>query len=205
MTDKTTKVSTHKKTHAPKSRRSIGGHDIIDLYDLLLEQLRDLYDGEQQQLKAFAKLDRIAHSFELTETVTFHRKETMQQLERLNTLFEGLDEDPGGESCDGIKGLIKEMMKLSGRCKNNDVRDAGLITALQHINHYEMAGYGTAVAYAKQLDHHDVAQLLLESLREEKASDIELSKIAQNHINPHARWSAIAGQDVPAGGRTQKK
>lgn len=165
--------------------------EIYDLYDLLLEQLKDLYDGEQQQLKILPELDKLADSFELQEIIEYHRKETERQLKRLEDIFRKLEEDPEGESCDGIKGLIKETMKLAERCKNPEVRDAGLITSLQHINHYEMAGYGTAIAYAKHLGRHDIGERLLETLREEKASDMGLSEIAENHINPDARWSFI--------------
>lgn len=165
--------------------------EIFDLYDLLLEQLRDLYDGEQQQLDILPKLDELADSFELEEIVEYHRKETIRQKDRLEKIFRLLKEEPEGESCDGIKGLIRETIKLARRCKNPEVRDASIITSLQHINHYEMAGYGTAIAYTKQLNRHDIAELLLETLREEKASDMGLSEIAENHINPDARWSFI--------------
>ncbi|NGP76582.1 DUF892 family protein [Balneolaceae bacterium YR4-1] len=165
--------------------------EIFDLYDLLMEQLRDLYDGEQQQLEILPKLDELADSFELEEIVEYHRKETIRQKDRLEKIFRLLKEEPEGESCDGIKGLIRETLKLARRCKNPEVRDASIITSLQHINHYEMAGYGTAIAYAKQLNRHDLAELLLETLREEKASDMGLSEIAENHINPDAKWSFI--------------
>lgn len=165
--------------------------EIVDLYDLLLEQLRDLYDGEQQQLEVLPELDEIADSFELEEIIEYHRKETIRQMERMEEAFRHLDEKPEGESCDGIKGLIKETLKLAERCKNAEVRDAAIITSLQHINHYEIAGYGTAIAYAKQLQRHDVGELLLENLREEKASDMGLSEIAESQINPDARWSFI--------------
>ncbi len=165
--------------------------EIVDLYDLLLEQLRDLYDGEKQQIEVLPKLDELADSFELEEIIEYHRKETLRQKERLEEIFQKLEEEPEGESCDGIKGLIKEMMKLAQRCKNPEVCDAGLITSMQHINHYEIAGYGTAISYAKQLDRHDIGELLWETLREEKASDMGLSEIAESQINPDARWSFI--------------
>ncbi|MGK7369830.1 MAG: ferritin-like domain-containing protein [Candidatus Halalkalibacterium sp. M3_1C_030] len=165
--------------------------EIFDLYDLFLEQLRDLYDGEQQQLDTLPRLDELANSFELEEIIEYHRKETIRQKDRLEKIFRMLKEEPEGESCDGIKGLITETIKLAERCKNPEVQDAAIITSLQHINHYEMAGYGTAIAYAKQLKRHDIGELLLETLREEKASDMGLSEIAENHINPDAKWSFI--------------
>lgn len=165
--------------------------EIFDLYDLMLEQLRDLYDGELQQITFLETQSEITESFELNELVTFHHKETKRHAQRIKEVFDILSEHPEGEHCDGIKGLIKESQKLVDRCVNEEVRDAALITAIQHINHYEMAGYGTAIAYAKTLDRHDIAELLLDTLREEKRADMGLSDLAQNQINPDAKWSAI--------------
>ena len=165
--------------------------DIFDLYDLMLEQLRDLYDGEIQQTKFLKKLMEAPESFELSEFLAYHLRETQQQIERIEEVFEILKENPDGESCDGIKGLIEETRKLVKRCANEEVRDAALVTAIQHINHYEMAGYGTAVAYAKALGRHELAELLLETLREEKRADMGLSDLAENQINPDAKWSSL--------------
>lgn len=171
--------------------------DIFDLYDLMLEQLRDLYDGELQQITFLDKQSEIAESFELNEFLSLHLKETKKQAQRIEEVFGILNEDPEGESCDGIKGLIKESQKLANRCINEEVRDAALVTAVQHINHYEVAGYGTAIAYAKTLGRHDIAELLLDTLREEKRADMGLSDLAQNQINPDAKWSAIVKKVQP--------
>ncbi len=168
--------------------------EIFDLYDLMLEQLRDLYDGELQQIKFLETQSEIAESFELNEFITYHLKETKRHVQRIKEVFKILDEDPEGERCDGIKGLIKESQKLADRCINEEVCDAALITAIQHINHYEMAGYGTAIAYAKTLERHDIAELLLDTLREEKRADMGLSDLAENQINPDAKWSAIVNK-----------
>ncbi|MDX1639394.1 MAG: DUF892 family protein [Balneolaceae bacterium] len=164
---------------------------IFDLYDLMLEQLRDLYDGEKQQLDLLPELDKKAYSFELKEIIEWHKVETERQINRLESVFNLIREEPGGEECDGIRGLIREAQKLRERCKNPQVSDAAIITAIQHINHYEIAGYGTAVAYAKALDRHDVAELLLDSLREEKQADYGLSDLAEGQINPDAKWSSL--------------
>lgn len=177
--------------------------DIFDLYDLLLEQLRDLYDGEQQQLAFLPKADKLASSFELDELIQLHQRETQRQLKRLDGIFDLLDEHPGGEKCDGIKGLILEALKLAERCKTPETRDAGLITAIQHINHYEMAGYGTAVSYAKALERHDVAEVLLDTLREEKEADMGLSDLAEGQINADAKWTSIV--DKIKGGKEEKR
>lgn len=165
--------------------------DIYDLYDLLLEQLRDLYDGELQQLKVFREFDESANSFELEEMVASLERETKNQVSRLSKIFKMLEEEPDGEYCEGIRGLIAEAKKLTSRCKNPEVCDAGLITSIQHINHYEMAGYGTAIAYAKTIEKDDIAELLLESLREEKEADLNLSELAHDHINADAKWTTL--------------
>ncbi|GAA5520210.1 DUF892 family protein [Aliifodinibius salicampi] len=165
--------------------------EIFDLYDLMLEQLRDLYDGERQQLNYLLKADEQANSFELDEIIQMHRRETKKQLGRLEEVFNMLSEEPTGESCDGIRGIIDEALKLSDRCMNPEVLDAALVTAIQHINHYEIAGYGTAISYAKAHDNHDIAEILLDTLREEKRADMGLSDLAQDRINPDAKWTAI--------------
>ncbi|MCW9705860.1 ferritin-like domain-containing protein [Fodinibius salsisoli] len=165
--------------------------DILDLYDLMLEQIRDLYDGERQQLTFLPKASERAASWELDEIIQLHQKETKRQLGRLEHIFDILDEEPTGEQCDGIKGLVKEALKLADRCKNPEVCDAGLIASIQHINHYEIAGYGTAISYAKAHDRHEIAEPLLDTLREEKRADMGLSDLAEQHINPDAKWISI--------------
>lgn len=168
--------------------------DIVDLYDLLMEQLRDLLDGERQQLEAFPEFDDLATSLELREIIERHQMETRRHVSRLEKVFDLLEEETGGEHCEGIEGLISEARKLARRCKVHQVLDAGLITAIQHINHYEMAGYGTAIAYAKTLDKHDVAELLLKTLREEKTADEDLSQIAEKQINVDAKWTSVSAE-----------
>lgn len=165
--------------------------EIFDLYDLMLEQLRDLYDGERQQLNYLLEADKQATSFELDGIIQMHRRETKKQLSRLEEVFNMLGEKPTGESCEGIKGIINEAQKLTKRCKNPETRDAALVTAIQHINHYELAGYGTAIAFAKTQGQHDIAQTLLDTLREEKRADMGLSDLAEDQINPDAVWSNI--------------
>lgn len=165
--------------------------EIIDLYDLMLDQIRDLYDGERQQLNYLIEADERATSFNLDEIIQMHRRETKRQLERLEQVLEILNEVPGNKQCNGIKGIIDEAQNLSNRCRNPEVLDAAIITSIQHINHYEIASYGTAIAYAKAHDRHDVGELLLETLREEKAADMGLSDLAEDHINPDAKWTAL--------------
>ena len=170
-------------------------NDLYELYDLMMEQLRDLYDGELQQFDALTHFDDLATSFELREIIEHHQQETKRQIDRLRVIFNLLSEKPEGEYCEAMNGLINEAKKLAYRSRNDEVRDAGLITSIQHINHYEIAGYGSAIAYAKALNLHEIAGLLIEILNEEKQSDRELSELAEDHINIDARWaSPLAGQ-----------
>ncbi|WP_138429867.1 ferritin-like domain-containing protein [Fodinibius saliphilus] len=171
--------------------KAIKNREIFDLYDLMLEQVRDLYDGERQQLNFLLEAEKRTTAFELDETINMHRRETKRQLDRLDKVFHMLEEEPTGEACEGISGIISDTMKLTDRCQNPEVRDAALITAIQHINHYEIAGYGTAIAYAKAHDRHDIGEILLETLREEKKADMGLSDLAENYINPDAKWTAL--------------
>ncbi|WP_020403303.1 ferritin-like domain-containing protein [Gracilimonas tropica] len=165
--------------------------DIIDLYDLMMEQLRDLYDGVLQKHHFLKQADKMTGSEDLDELILTHRKQAKLQKERLEHIFQSLDEDPAGESCKGIKALIKSSLELARRCKIPEVRDASLITSIQHINHYELAGYGTSVAYAKVLERHDIAEVLLRNLQENKDTDSWLSDLAEKDINKNATWDAL--------------
>ena len=166
--------------------------DLINLYDLMIEQLRDLYDGELQQKKVLPKFKKEAESERLQDIIGAHIRDTKHQITRLEEIFSNLSEKPEGEHCKGMKGLIKEALQLIERSADPEVLDAGLITSLQHINHYEIAGYGTAIAYAKALGNHTLAANLLHSLREEKRSDEELSDLALGFINRRAKRTGIA-------------
>lgn len=165
--------------------------DIIDLYDLMLEQLRDLYDGIQHKLAFLEMADSLAEAPDLDELILAYRKQTLAQKDRLRRIFMLLDESAKGEECVGLKALTKASSHLAKRCKIPEVRDASLITSLQHIHHYEMAGYGTAIAFCKVLDRHDVAEILLNNLLEDKDADLSLSELAEDEINIKATWDTL--------------
>lgn len=164
---------------------------IIALNDLLVEQTRDLYNGELQQLAILPKWREKAYTTELGDIIDFHIRETKTQIKRMDHVFKQLDAKPSGESCKVLKTLIKSSIELIDRCADPEVRDAVVVVSLQKINHYEIAGYGTAVAYAKALHKDDVAAILLDTLKEEKQSDQELSRLAEEKINIKARRTAL--------------
>jgi len=156
------------------------------LRDAFVEELRDIYDAEKQLLKALAKLAKAATSDDLRKAFEAHLQETRGQLARLAEVFARLDEKVRGKHCDGIAGIIKEGASTMQENFNDSTMDACLIAAGQRAEHYEIAAYGSLAAWAKTLDLDEVADLLEETLEEEKAADERLSALAEGGINAQA-------------------
>jgi ferritin-like metal-binding protein YciE len=159
---------------------------IETLRELFVEELQDLYSAENQITQALPKLAKAADNQQLKQALEAHLKETKQQVERLEQIFEILEESPEGKTCEGMKGLLKEgeeIIKASGEA---EVIDAGIISATQRVEHYEISGYGTVRTYAELLGETDAVRLLDETLQEEKAADQKLNKIASS-INVEAQ------------------
>jgi ferritin-like metal-binding protein YciE len=156
------------------------------LHDAFIEELRDTYDAERQLTKALAKLAKAAKSAPLRDAFESHRKETEGQIERLEQVFESLDEKVRGKHCDGIAGIIEEGKSIMQEDFDETTMDACLIAAGQRAEHYEMAAYGTLVAWARTMGHSEAAELLQETLDEEKAADEKLSSLAEGGINQSA-------------------
>lgn len=160
--------------------------DLNSLKSLFVDELRDLYDAENQIIKALPKLIDKSHNPQLKSALQEHLQVTRGQVNRLDRIFDQLKEKSSGESCKGMKGLIAEGDDLAGRDGNDSVIDAGIISAAQRVEHYEMAGYGTVRTYATLLGHTDFANLLQQTLDEEKQADDTLTQIAKT-INVQAR------------------
>ena len=159
--------------------------------DLFLAELRDLYNAENQLVDALPKMADAASSTELKKAFTHHLEETKKHVTRLDDVFQNLKEDPKGETCEAMKGLVKEGEEFIKAKGEPEVRDAGLIGAAQRVEHYEMAGYGTARTLAQRLGFQDIAKVLETTLREEKAADEKLTTVAEGNVNPTAmRMSA---------------
>ena len=154
------------------------------LRDLYISQLKDLYSAEQQLVKALPKLAKSAESEELSEAITNHLEETKNQVSRLEEIFESLGENPKGKKCVGMEGLIKEGSETMDEFEGS-VLDAGLISAAQRVEHYEMAGYGSVCAYAQLLERSEDLGLLKETLKEEKQADEKLNEISET-VNQQA-------------------
>ena len=157
-----------------------------NLREALVEEIRDLYNAEKQLIKALPKLAKGAESEELRDAFEAHLEETEGQVTRLERVFELLDEKPRGKHCAGIAGIIEEGSEKLQEDLEGSVMDACLIAAGQRAEHYEIAAYGTAIAWAEALGLNDVVTVLNETLEEEKAADEKLSALAESGINQAA-------------------
>ena len=165
------------------------------LHDAFLDELRDTYDAEKQLTKALPKLAKAASSPNLRAAFESHLEETRGQIERLEQVFESLDEKVRGKHCDGIAGIIEEGKSIMEEDFDEATMDACLIAAGQRAEHYEMAAYGTLVAWARGMGHDDAARLLQENLDEERAADEKLTTLAESGINDEAAQSAHPSGD----------
>ena len=159
---------------------------IETLQDLYLDELRDLYDAEKQLIKALPKMAQAASSSQLRTAFESHLRETEGHVTRLERIFSQLNEKPSGQSCDAMKGLIKEGDKIASNVDESPLRDAGLIGAANRVEHYEMAGYGTVRTFAEMLGFNEAVQLLEQTLQEEKEADRKLTAIAEQMVNENA-------------------
>jgi ferritin-like metal-binding protein YciE len=157
------------------------------LNDLFVEELRDLYNAENQLVKALPKLAEAATSADLRDALHEHLNQTKNQIERLDKVFESLDVPERGKECVGMKGIIEEGREILKERGAATVKDAGIITAAQKTEHYEIAGYGSVCTFAEQLGYAEQAKLLKQNLSEEKKADELLSRIAERHINKEAK------------------
>jgi ferritin-like metal-binding protein YciE len=171
------------------------------LHDAFIDELRDTYDAERQLTKALAKLAKAANAPELRNAFETHLDETQGQIDRLEKVFESLDERARGKHCDGIAGIIEEGKSIMQEDFDDTTMDACLIGAGQRAEHYEMAAYGTLVAWAQAMGHAEAAKLLQQTLDEEKKADKKLSSLAEGGINRNAAASAHPEEMVGAKGR----
>ena len=163
------------------------------LEDLFHHELKDLYSAETQLLKALPKMAKAATHEELRAGFTEHLAQTKGHVQRLEQIGESLELRLSGHKCKAMEGLVAEGSELISEDADDAVRDAGLIGAAQRVEHYEIAAYGTARALARCLGHDEAADLLGETLEEEKATDEKLTELAESAINAEAAESPEAG------------
>ena len=159
------------------------------LRDLLFEEMRDLYSAETQLIDALPKMAEAATSRELKSAFEHHLEETRGHVSRLENIFQRIGEKSSGETCEAMKGLIREGEVLVKAEGDPDVRDAGLIGAAQRVEHYEIAGYGTARSLARRLGENQMAETLQQTLNEEAEADKKLTSIAESQVNVSAASS----------------
>lgn len=161
-------------------------HELNNLEGLLKHQLQDLYSAESQIINALPKMEKKAKDEKLKKAFQSHLEETKEQVERLKKACETLNISPGGEKCKAIEGIIKEAEDFLKEDASDEVMDAGLIANAQRVEHYEIAGYGTACHFAKRLGYDDVHKLLSSTLEEEKGADEKLNDIAIQYVDEKA-------------------
>jgi ferritin-like metal-binding protein YciE len=162
---------------------------LMTLEDLLLDQLKDLYNAENQLTKALPKMAKAATNPELKKAFQTHLAQTEEHVSRLEEVFEAIGETAKGKLCHAMKGLIEEGSEAIKEDATPEVKDAALIAAAQRVEHYEIAGYGTVRTYAESLGHEAAAKLLQKTLDEEGETDKLLTKIAETAVNAAAEQS----------------
>ncbi|MEO6348730.1 MAG: ferritin-like domain-containing protein [Aquaticitalea sp.] len=156
------------------------------LEDLFEHQLQDLYSAESQLIKALPKMVENAKDQKLKKAFEDHLEETKNHKKRLKDICDELGVSPEGETCKAMEGLIKEADSFMKEKPDDDVLNAGIIAEAQRVEHYEISGYGTAVRYAKELGHSNIAKILKETLDEEYGADDKLTKMAESRLNKKA-------------------
>lgn len=174
------------------------------LKDLYIDELKDLYNAENQLLKALPKMAKKASAPELKEAFDSHLEETRGQVTRLEKIFKALGEKPTGKTCKAMKGLVEEGKEVIDEDGDDSVLDAALIGAAQRVEHYEMAGYGTARSLAELLGEDDAAELLQETLDEEGEANKKLTDLAMEVVNPEAQ-NADEEEEAPKRKAAKKK
>ena len=163
------------------------GSKMATLDDLYTDLLKDLYSAEKQLVKALPKMAKNAQSPDLQKAFQEHLRQTEGQVNRIERIFSDRNGSPRGKKCVGMEGLVEEGNELLQEDVEPDVLDAGLIAAAQKVEHYEIAGYGTARAWAQRLGYDQAARLLHETLEEESMANEKLTKIAESHVNMEAQ------------------
>jgi ferritin-like metal-binding protein YciE len=177
------------------------------MQDLLIAELKDLYSAETQLVKALPKMAKGAAAPALRKAFEDHLVQTQEQVSRLEEIFETLGTSPRGKKCKGMEGLLEEATEMLEEEGDENVKDAGIIASAQRVEHYEIAAYGSSLAFATQLGHTEIAELLETTLNEEKAADQLLSTIAEEEVNiaaPGMEADAMGEDDDSAEG-TKKK
>ncbi len=163
---------------------------MADMNDAFVNGLSALYNTEKLTLQGMPDMMKAVTNPQAKQAFEKHQAETQQQVQRLEQIFQKIGDTPNDIQPDGIKGILTENNKIQSQGYDDKTLEAEVVAAAQRVEHYEIAGYGTLIAHAKQLGHNDIAQTLEQSLQEEKQSDQTLTQIAESASNPQAVQSA---------------
>lgn len=178
---------TSKASTSKKATTKTGKMEDSEFHEFFVDELKDIYWAEKHLVKALPKMKKAATSEELIAAFEKHTEETQQHIQTLEQVFELLGEKAAAKKCDAMAGLLEEAEGIiSETDQGTMVRDAGLILAAQKVEHYEIATYGTLKVFAENMGHQDVADLLGQTLENEKATDVALTEIAVSSINAEA-------------------
>jgi len=180
------KSTTKGSRKSSKKEAASEGMESSQLMKLFEDELKDIYWAEKALTKALPKMVKNATSEELVEALENHLSETEEQITRIEQIFESMDKKPVAKKCEAMAGLIKEAEEIMKDCEEGAMRDAGIISAGQKVEHYEIASYGTLRAFADLLGLEEAVSLLEETLNEEKAADEKLTEVATSAINVEA-------------------
>lgn len=181
------KAATKKRSSNSRKQTTAVAEGNSQLQELFVDALKDLYWAEKALTKALPKMQKKATTETLKDAMEMHLEQTMEQVARLEQIFEVLGEKARGKKCEAMEGLIKEAESVMEDTEDGTMtRDAGIIMAAQKVEHYEISSYGTLVQIARVLGHDEVASILQETLEEEKETDANLTVIAEEEIN----WQA---------------
>ncbi|MFC3561131.1 YciE/YciF ferroxidase family protein [Pedobacter jamesrossensis] len=187
MANTTTAKTSAKTTEKKTIKKTSGKIESSEFHEFFVDELKDIYWAEKHLAKALPKMKKAATSPELAAAFEKHTQETLEHINTLEQVFELLDEKPAAKKCDAMAGLLEE---ANGIIEDTDsgtmIRDAGLILAAQKVEHYEIATYGTLKVFADSLNRTDVADLLGQTVENEKATDVALTKIAMGSVNSEA-------------------
>lgn len=179
---------------------------LATMHDLMIAELKDIYSAETQLVKALPKMATGATSPSLRKAFEDHLEQTQEQVSRLEQIFELLGQSPRGKKCKGMEGLLEEAGEMLEEEGDDMVRDAGIIAAAQRVEHYEIAAYGSTLAFATLMGHTEIAELLETTLNEEKATDELLSTIAEEEVNVSAPgMEAVEPEGEDSAADTPKK
>ena len=174
------------------------------LRDLYIDELKDMYNAENQLVKALPKMAKAASSDELRQGFEQHLEQTRGHVQRLEQIFKSLDESPKGKKCAGMEGLVKEGSEVMEEEFEGALMDAALIGAAQRVEHYEIAAYGTASEFAKLLGESEHVRLLEKTLQEEKETDENLTELAKE-INPQANEGAQESEETKSTSKRSRR